>query len=871
MLATDQENAVAIVATHFVDSGRVVPGIEFDTDAQRARSWWWPLPSATDRPLIIQLLQHSDLPDTAAGHTHVANALAQAVDNEVRRRLMRDNIQLGLRRPGRPQVAEAWLRSLATLDPWLPTSIDPVRVESFATAVCTWVQSGAVALGRARLALRITEPEDHDMWRVDLLVQDADEPSLTVGIELLWSGHITVATDAVHDVIAGLARMARVAPELAGMLDEAEPAGISLTSAELLSFVSLRIESLADVGIEVTLPMWWTRRGRIKLRAKARPRNSKSSGSSGGVSGIGMEQMVDFSWEAALGDVRLTKAELLKLRKSADAKQSLVRLRGEWVTVDAAEIEALLRHVGTSSEASAAELLRSALGLPGVMAPDGLEVEGVIATGWLGALLDDAVHATITPIATPSQFQGTLRAYQERGVGWMAFLGRLGLGACLADDMGLGKTAQLIATLLADPVPGPTLVLCPVSVLGNWARELERFTPHLKVLIHHGATRVGSAEGSALADADVVLSTYSLVSRDLAMLQSIAWVRLVLDEAQQIKNPGTAQTKAVAALRAPRRIALTGTPVENRLSELWSIMHVLNPGLLGTQSSFRTTFAAPIEKHSDEEATAILRRITTPFVLRRLKSDRSIITDLPDKIEMVQRCPLTSEQATLYQAVVDELLEASEQTDGIARQGLVLAGLSKLKQVCNHPAHFLGDGSALPGRSGKLDRVEELLDEIISAQNKVLCFTQYAEWGHRLVPYLTRRYGMEPLWLHGGVSRRKRDDMVQRFAEPDGPPIFLLSLKAGGTGLNLTAASHVIHLDRWWNPAVEDQATDRAYRIGQQHTVLVHKLVSTGTIEERIDDMITSKRALAGRVVGTGEQWLTQLSTDDLRQAIELR
>jgi SNF2 family DNA or RNA helicase len=318
---------------------------------------------------------------------------------------------------------------------------------------------------------------------------------------------------------------------------------------------------------------------------------------------------------------------------------------------------------------------------------------------------------------------------------------------------------------------------------------------------------------------------------------------------------------------------MTGTPVENRLVELWSLMHVLNPGLLGSARSFRDRFAAPIERQGDEQATELLRRITGPFILRRVKTDKSIIRDLPDKVEMTDRCRLTREQATLYQAVVDELLRDADEAEGIDRRGRVLAGLLRLKQVCNHPAHYLSDGSPLPGRSGKLTRVEELLDEILAEGDRVLCFTQFAEWGHVLQPYLARRFGREPLWLHGGVGRRKRDEIVQLFQAPDEPaphPILLVSLKAGGTGLNLTAASHVIHLDRWWNPAVEDQATDRAHRIGQQRTVLVHKLVCSGTVEERIDEMIIRKRALAERVVGTGEDWLTSLSTDELRQLVAL-
>jgi SNF2 family DNA or RNA helicase len=589
-----------------------------------------------------------------------------------------------------------------------------------------------------------------------------------------------------------------------------------------------------------------------------------------------MDAIVAFDWEVALGEQRLTKRELGALARAADAKQSLVRLRGQWVEIDPSRVGDLLDSVGTRAEATARELLRAGLGIDQLGVADGVEVVGIDASalGWLSSLVDDALHATVEPLPTPAGFEGVLRPYQERGAGWLAFLGRLGLGACLADDMGLGKTAQLIATLLADPTGQPTLVVCPVSVLGNWQRELLRFAPELRVLVQHGPDRHGGDQQGFAGRAgvhDVVLTTYSLLARDLEQLTSVAWGRVVLDEAQQIKNPATAQAKAVQQLEALRRVALTGTPVENRLSELWSIMHVLNPGLLGTARSFRERFALPIERDGDPEATELLRRVTGPFVLRRLKTDKTIITDLPDKIETVDHCPLTREQVTLYQAVVDDLLGGADEAEGISRRGLVLAGLLRLKQVCNHPAHFLADGSALQGRSGKLTRVEELLEEILAEGDKVLCFTQFTAWGELLRPYLQQRFGQESLWLHGGVRRAARDEMVERFGDASGPQLFLVSLKAGGTGLNLTAASHVIHLDRWWNPAVEDQATDRAYRIGQRRTVQVHKIVAAGTVEERIDEMINAKRDLAQRVVGTGEDWLTTLSTDELRELVALR
>ena len=390
--------------------------------------------------------------------------------------------------------------------------------------------------------------------------------------------------------------------------------------------------------------------------------------------------------------------------------------------------------------------------------------------------------------------------------------------------------------------------------------------------MHHGAGRLTGPElTEALDTADLVITTYAIAARDAGQLAAIQWSRVVCDEAQNIKNPAARQSQAVRSLPADSRIALTGTPVENRLAELWSIMDFTNPGLLGSAERFRTAFAVPIERHGDAEAAERLKRITAPFILRRLKTDSSIISDLPDKLEMKVWCNLTPEQASLYQATVTDMLariEAAE--EDIKRRGLVLATMAKLKQVCNHPAHLLGDGSRLAGRSGKLARLEEICDEVIADGEKALCFTQYAEFGAVLQPYLAARLGCPVLYLHGGTSKKQRDAMVARFDGITEPAIFLLSLKAGGTGLNLTAANHVIHIDRWWNPAVEDQATDRAFRIGQTRDVQVRKFICVGTLEERIDAMIEEKKALADRIVGTGESWLGELSVAALRKVITL-
>jgi SNF2 family DNA or RNA helicase len=420
----------------------------------------------------------------------------------------------------------------------------------------------------------------------------------------------------------------------------------------------------------------------------------------------------------------------------------------------------------------------------------------------------------------------------------------------------------------------PALVICPTSVVGNWKREIQRFAPKLRVLVHHGGDRArGEAFVAAAQEHDVVISSYGLARHDVDDLVQVLWGDVILDEAQNIKNPQAKQTLAIRRLPAANRVAMTGTPVENRLSELWSIMQFLNPGFLGSQAGFRRSFALPIERYQDRSATERLKGLVGPFILRRLKTDSTIIQDLPDKLEMKVYCNLSTEQATLYESVVQESLERiTSAEEGIERRGVVLGSLTRLKQVCNHPAQFLGDGSALPGRSGKFDRLGEMLEEALSVGDRALVFTQFAELGHMLRGYLQSLFGLEVLFLHGGTPQKQRDQMVARFQQGGGgPPVFILSLKAGGTGLNLTAANHVFHFDRWWNPAVEDQATDRAFRIGQTRDVQVHKFLCAGTLEERIDLMIEGKKALAESVVGAGEGWLTELSTDELRDIMSLR
>jgi SNF2 family DNA or RNA helicase len=589
---------------------------------------------------------------------------------------------------------------------------------------------------------------------------------------------------------------------------------------------------------------------------------------------LSLDELIRFDWEIALGDARLSPAELELL---ARLKAPLVKLRGQWVQLTAAEIQAALElwQKQGQGRAKVRDLLQMALGAR-TPAP-GIEFGGVSATGWIAELLAQLEErAAFEELAPPAGFQGQLRPYQTRGYSWLAFLRRWGLGACLADDMGLGKTIQVLALTQMDWEANrraPMLLVCPTSVTGNWQKEAARFTPQLPVLVHHGTERIkGAAFAEAAAGQALVVTSYSLLHRDLEMFKQVPWAAVVLDEAQNVKNPETKQAKAARALESSCRIALTGTPVENNVGDLWSIMEFLNPGFLGGQSDFKRRFFLPIQVERDPAAAAQLKRLTGPFILRRLKTDKRIIADLPDKLEMKVFCPLTKEQASLYQAVVQEAGEALEGSEGIQRKGLVLATLMKLKQVCNHPAQFLGDNSALPGRSGKLARLGEMLEEVLAVGERALVFTQFSEMGGLLQRHLQETFGQEALFLHGATPRKQRDRMVERFqGETGAPGIFVLSLKAGGTGLNLTRANHVFHFDRWWNPAVENQATDRAFRIGQTRNVQVHKFVCQGTLEDKIDEMIERKKEIAANVVGAGEGWLTELTNAELKELFALR
>ncbi|MBL8840052.1 MAG: DEAD/DEAH box helicase [Planctomycetes bacterium] len=781
----------------------------------------------------------------------------------------------GPTRPVRSQH-DAWIRGLLGFDPAvkvLRDDGDPLVQE-----VAGWQRPLQLSSDApVRVVFRLEEPEgDGPTWKLCCLLRATEDPSLLVplGEALAGRGGAALRRGGValrELALVGLGQAASVSPILSAAVG-ADPRGeLPLTLDQAHLFLTRDALALEQAGFAVLLPAWWLRRvGKQPLVARGKLRGGFGN-SSGALS---LNDVVTVDWEIALGDQAFSPAELQALAK---LKQPLVKLRGQWVELDPTQLQHALDRwkKQSSTTAKVKDLIHLSLGIDsGEGAP--LPVTAIEGGGLFGELFDGLRgKESFAELPVPKGFIGELRPYQRRGWSWLKFLRRFGLPACLADDMGLGKTIQALA-LLADERAGgekrPVLLVCPTSLVGNWQREAARFTPDLTVMVHHGLERQRDAEFTRAAQQHaLVVTTYSLLSRDGEALAAVPWAGVILDEAQNVKNPDTKQARAARRLNADWRIVMTGTPVENHVGDLWSLFQFLSPELLPAREQFHREFLMPIRVGRDESALARLKRRTGPFILRRLKSDPAILPDLPSKLEHKVICNLTREQATLYAAVVNEMTERLRGAVGIERRGFILAGLTKLKQVCNHPAHLLGDGSALPGRSGKLDRATEMLAEIVEVGDRALVFTQYREMGELLQRHFAYELGREVAFLHGGTPRAHRQELVDRFQEaPDGPPIFVLSLKAGGTGLNLTRASHVFHFDRWWNPAVEAQATDRAHRIGQTRQLQVHLLVCAGTLEERIDTLLARKKEVAERVVGSGEQWLTELSTEQLRELVML-
>jgi SNF2 family DNA or RNA helicase len=891
----------ALLASEVLSGQQMLPGLQ--REGFRLRAAWLPRPTPATAQKLAALsralppLCRATTDDPAAAPLPRAlldDFLAATVDASIRelaqsderRKTKDEGSSYGLSsfvlRPSSTPGGK-WLAALLGDDPIV--DLRGPEADALYKAWQAWAgQAQAAGDDVFRITFRLEPPERaDDPWALAFLLRAADDPSLLVPASQIWRerGATFKYLDRRFEhpqerLLAGLGYAARLFPPLEVSLHQQTPDRAQLSAQDAFLFLKEAAPLLEGSGFGVMVPGWWQgRSARLQARAHTKGKgpgpNAKSL--------LNFDALVSFNWELTLGGAQIDRAEFERL---AALKQPLVQLRGQWVVLDPDQIgQALKFFERRDGDLALADALQLGLGADAQALPAGVEFAGLEVEGWLKDLLEQLSDAqTIEVLPPPKELRGELRPYQARGVSWMAFLRRFGLGACLADDMGLGKTLQTI-TLLLDQrermgVKEPALIVCPTSVVGNWQREIARFAPSLRVMIHRGIDRqTGAQFARAARRHDVVLTSFPLLARDRETLSAIEWGTLVLDEAQNIKNPATKQAQAARAITAAGRVALTGTPVENRLTELWSILTFLNPGYLGSEASFRHDFARPIERTGDKAAAERLRKLTGPFVLRRLKTDPTIIADLPEKQEMKVYCPLTQEQATLYEAVVREALEKVELAeaagDAMSRRGQVLAMLMQLKQVCNHPAQFAKDGSQAAGRSGKLSRLSEMLEEIYATDDRALVFTQFAQMGEMLRKHLRETFYDEVLFLHGGTPAKERDPMVRRFQAPNGPRVFILSLKAGGTGLNLTAANHVFHFDRWWNPAVENQATDRAFRIGQTRNVQVHKFICGGTLEERIDEMIESKRALAESVLGAGESWLTELSTAQIRDLVQLR
>lgn len=756
-----------------------------------------------------------------------------------------------------------------------------------------------------RTCLRLTEPEMDGDWRLDVVLQHKETPGYVIEYDtdrLREPDYMPV--DWIPFLPDGAERHIRKWLRLVPWLGEGERPGGMLTDEQAWTFMSEASLRLAQAGEIVLLPSWWELVKGTKPRLKA---VMKSSVGGPGQSMFGLEQIMEFDWKVAVGDMQLSEEQF---RLLASQNKRLIQYQGQWIQLDPAllkQVQQLMKRVDKKGLSFRDVLEMHLLGADGDPAAEmeegsdsGAREQSAIAgsqeeseildaplrmevelnehlSGMIGQLSHNGHIPRVEP---PASFQGKLRNYQVEGSSWLRFLRRFGLGGCLADDMGLGKTVQWIVYLLhvkeTDKPDAPALLICPTSVLGNWQKELERFAPSLNVYLHYGSGRAKGEEfGAHARKYDLVLTSYALANLDEAELSRVTWSSLCLDEAQNIKNVYTKQAAAVRSLQARHRVALTGTPIENRLTELWSIYDYMNPGYLGNLQSFTRRYVNRIEKTNDTVLIGEVQRLVRPFLLRRVKTDSAIQLDLPDKNESKAYVNLTVEQGSLYENIVQELFDKIEKLSAMERRGLILATLTRLKQLCNHPAMLIKETGKLPSveRSNKLVRLLEMVQELREEGDRCLVFTQFVETGHMLHDLMEREFGQPVFFLHGGVPKASRDRMVESFqnsARQNHSGIFILSLKAGGTGLNLTGANHVFHFDRWWNPAVENQATDRAFRIGQTRNVQVHKFVTLGTLEERIDAMIDRKQGLNEQIVG-GENWITELSTSELKELFRLR
>jgi SNF2 family DNA or RNA helicase len=744
--------------------------------------------------------------------------------------------------------------------------------------------------------LHAAEPDNMDNWQVQFLVADKQDPSFKIALGDYWlmnkktkaGVHRQFGQDFATNLLLNLGYAAKMYPKLWQGMETTQPDRLRLTLTEAFDFLQESAWVLEDAGFKIIVPAWYTPAGRRRAKMRLKASSSSKSATKAKKKGyFSLDSLVEYEYQLAIGDEEVSTKEWEQL---VNAKTPLVHFRGQWMELDRDKMQEFLEFWQSHGDEKPQMTMLEFLQRSG-SAEDDWEVEH---DGFLSEMMEKLQNKSqFEPVAGLAQLQGTLREYQQRGVSWLSYLESLALNGCLADDMGLGKSVQVIARLVqerelasqgekqsksrtanASPAVLPTLLIAPTSVVGNWLREIAKFAPHLNARVHHGSDRLQdlSEFKADCLQQDVVITSFTLARKDAKLLGSLEWQRIVLDEAQNIKNPKAAQTKAILKLAAKHRLALTGTPVENRLLDLWSIFNFLNPGYLGKQAQFRKSFEIPIQKDNNQVKSITLKKLVEPLILRRVKTDKSIINDLPDKVEQKLYTNLTKEQASLYEAVVKDVDDKIQNTEGIERKGLILSTLMKLKQICNHPAQFLQDGSDfLPTRSHKLSRLAEMVEEAIAEGESILIFSQFTEICASLEKHLKRSLRCNTYYLHGGTARQRREKMIAEFQAPEAEPsVFILSLKAGGVGITLTKANHVFHFDRWWNPAVEDQATDRAFRIGQEKNVFVHKFVSMGTLEEKIDQMIEDKKKVALSVIGSDESWLTELDNEAFKDLIAL-
>jgi superfamily II DNA or RNA helicase len=730
----------------------------------------------------------------------------------------------------------------------------PVRVASdLATRTATWARS--VTGDHAPLVIRLDPPDRGDAWELEVFAPASKGSLVPIERAIVDAG----SGGAVLD--EQVTRVERIVPAL--LRPGSNRGRVVLDQEEAWDLMANTGSVLADAGFDVRIPELARHRATPTLRVFADTPSTPAAGAA---------QLADVRWSVVFDDVELTAADIKRLAREA---RPMIRSGGKWVAIDRVDLDAAaaaLAERATTTQLSGADMLRLALGLESSPLAGGFSVDG---GGWAADLLEAAHELSTNPAETPAGFAGDLRSYQTDALTWLEFLASAGIGGCLALDMGLGKTPTTIASLLAGAGTGPSLVIAPAAVVGNWAGEAAKFAPGLRVAVHHGANRAAVDEiADVAANFDIVITTYGTAVRDVDALSEVEWAHLVLDEAQAIKNPASETAQQLRRLRARTRVALTGTPIENGLGDLWAILDFTSPGLVGPRAQFvaqlsRDSDAAqPAEQAAESAAEAALRALNGILVFRRTKAEPVIAAELPDRIDELDHCTMTAEQIGLYQAVLDQLVVGADLPEGEEpRKGQILAAITALKQICNHPAAYLDDDLPLAGRSGKLARLEEIVDAVFAAGERVLVFTHFAEWGQKLAAHLTEVTDTPIDCYHGGLSRTARDRMIDEFQHGEGKGALVLSLKAGGTGLNLTAANHVVLYDRWWNPAVEDQARDRAWRIGQTHTVISHRLVCPGTIDERVEEVVAGKRHIANLVLPRSSS-LADLDPEQLRTAL---